>query len=787
MGEEVEKIENKIPMVLYIIGSILLGGTAGSLLRVLDVMAGRTLSTFVVFLGVALAGMVLGAVASFYRGSDKMTHTALFSLIFLAAAGYLIFIMNSVNGISSAWQRILLDTSRTYSLYLTTVLKTSALFIMFYGVLAGAGYVTAFRSKDMTFSFSWSSCGALAFIVGWWLFGSLCISLTGLGVTLRLIILLFGLMAALTLLALSSRTGRLKFCAVLISLLACSSWFLTSTFDIDGVLSEGTFGRLVHRDSGFAMGKPVLERSSLRHTVSVYDDPDYKFVFALDGRPVMFGSRFHTSRILSGYVPLIIRPETGRVLLAGSEAGLYAPFFVRAGVKDISYCGAERSVVQLAIEMDAELSGEKSCSIENLKQGSFSEYYDLVYLTPEPVYMRGSAGYFSKLAFHRASSALKENGITALHLDARGLSQKSFASVAGTMRSVFPYMQIWCTGVYDWVLVGSHTPVKSDAGAVSSLLGRDQVFQDFVRAGNLSIADAVVSMICDERGLDKWLEGSSNIPVCMVSWDAANVIFDSRVNAILPGALETVRQFELSSWFLTGDLDSDVYDALAGKIIKNVSARMSAVIAVANMANRNSIDGMRSAREAANINLEDVLLIQLSETLELEARRRIKIGDYKGAIRCYENLLSFAEGSPQAHYGMGYCLRANGDSQNAYIHFARAVVGAPDQSDYRLEFAEAAIAVAQFEVADKQYEKVLEGNPDDAQTLFLYAKALGKKERQDKDYDRALKMAEKACRLTKWENLEIGLGLADLYMDAGRVMEGMGLRRTLKAGQKPQL
>jgi tetratricopeptide (TPR) repeat protein len=273
----------------------------------------------------------------------------------------------------------------------------------------------------------------------------------------------------------------------------------------------------------------------------------------------------------------------------------------------------------------------------------------------------------------------------------------------------------------------------------------------------------------------------------MVSWNTANVIFDSQIDAMLPGSLEIVRQLDLGSWFVKGGLDQAVYDALEGKVIKNVSARISAVIAVANMTAQNSLEGLRNAREAARINLQDVLLVQLSETLELEARRRIKIGDYKGAVRCYENLLSFAEGSPQAHYGMGYCLRATGDSQNAYIHFARAVVGAPDQTDYRLEFAEAAIAVAQFDVADKQYEKVLEVNADDAQTLFLYAKALAKKERPDKNYAKAIRLAEVACQLTKWDNMEIGLGLADIYMDAGRVMEGMGLRRTLKAGLKPQL
>jgi len=788
MGKEVEKVENRVPMMLYIAGSVLLGGTAGSLLRVLDVMAGRTLNTQAVFLGMALGGVVFGGVIALCRGSEKVAHTALFCTIFLAAAGYLIFILSALNGMSGAWQRILLDTSRTYGLYWRTLLKTAAVFTLFYGVLAGAGYATAFRSKERWLALSWSSCGVLAFAAGWWLFGALCISVTGLGATLRLLILLLGLCAAAVPVAGGGRRLWNRAGAVLIGALAIGAWFGTAVLVVEGVLAEGTFGRLVHRDSGFALGRPVAQHSTRRHTAAVYEDTDYRFVFAMDGRPVMFGSRFHSSRTLSAYVPLLIRPEGGRVLLAGAEAGLYAPFFARAGVDDLAYCGAERRMVQLAVEQDAELCGEASCRMESLQRGSFGGQYDIVFLAPEPAYTRGSAAFFSRQAFRRVSGALRKNGVAALHLDARGLSLQAFASVVGAMRSVFPCMQLWSTGINDWVLVGSHTPITVNGGAVLRLFERDQVFKDFARAGKLSIADAVAGRVCDERGIDQWLEGSgSRLPVWRISWEAPRSVFESQAQGVLPGVLETVRQFDLRSWFVAGDLDADVYEALAGRIIRNVSARMAAVIAVANMAVQRSEDAMRNAREAAGINRQDALLVQLSETLELEARRRIKIGDYKGAVRCYENLLSFSEGSPQAHYGMGYCMRAEGDMQSAYIHFARAVVGAPDQSDYRIEFAEAALAIAQYAVADRQYEKILEGDPDDAQVLFLYAKALAKKERPDRNYQRAVELAERACQLTHWDNLEIGLGLADLYMDAGRVMEGMGLSRTLKAGQKPQL
>jgi len=787
MGEAVEKIENKFAMVLYIAGSIFFGGVLATLLRGLDVMAGRTLSSAAIFLGVAACGILLGAAASFCRGSSKGSHTALFCTVFLAGAAYLIFVLSAMDGIANGWQNILVDTTRTYARYLKLVLKTSAVFVLFFGILAGAAYGAAFRSKKMAFAFSWSSCGALAFVCGWWIFGAFCVAVCGFGVTLRLLVFLLALTAAIFP-ALSFNKGlKVKACFVLIFMVSVGTWFYTASFNMDSVLSAGTFGRLVYRDSGFAMGEPVVNNVSLQHTTSVFEDPDYKFVFAMDGRSLIFGNRFHTSRTLNAYLPLIAHLESRKVLLAGAEAGLFAPFFVRAGVEELSYCEAESSVVELAVQKDAQLCGLTNSCMASIQRGGFSGKYDLVYLTPEPLYMRGTAGYFTKRAFKRASKALNPNGIVALHLDARALSPEGFASVAGSMHSVFPYMQVWSSGIYDWVLAGSSMPLKLDCEAALKLFERDQVFKDFVRAGKLTIADLAACMVCDARGVDKWLEQSRRVPFFQVAWSAPRAVFGGDNKVVLPGMLEKFRQFDLKSWFLQGVVDDDIYAALKGKIIKNVSARMSAVIAVSNMACKKTEAGLHYAREAAAMNGQDVLLIQLSEMLELEARRKINVSDFKGAVRCYENLLSFSDGSPQAHYGMGYCLRANNDKQNAYTHFARAVVGAPDQIDYRLEFAEAAIAMSQYAVAEKQYEIALEMAPDDAQILMLYAKVLIKKERDHRDFKRAIELAERACKLTEWDDLIIGYGLADIYMEAGRVMEGMGLRRTLKSGMKPAL
>jgi spermidine synthase len=68
-----------------------------------------------------------------------------------------------------------------------------------------------------------------------------------------------------------------------------------------------------------------------KHTVTQYQDPDYGWVGALDGRPLIFEHRFVASRTMTALAPLMINPAAKKVLLVGEEAGVYLATFVRLG------------------------------------------------------------------------------------------------------------------------------------------------------------------------------------------------------------------------------------------------------------------------------------------------------------------------------------------------------------------------------------------------------------------------------------------------------------------------
>lgn len=764
--------------------SLMFGVMLAVWLRMLDAVAGRTPYSLAAGAGLVAAGLAAGFVVAGWTCRKARLADIALSALFLALGCWLVAQLAWAPGIGTGWQRILNDLSRSVGQYGLALGKTGLLFALIPSVLAGAAARVAWlahasppaRQPGPAFTLG-VLLGVLPASAGYGLAAAVLIPLAGAEGVTRLAALWFGALASLA-------CARGVWAAL--PFLGVAGLLMTGVCPQGraSVLTDGVFSRLVHRDSGFARGTPVFAHRSRHHTVTAYDDPDYQFVFALDGRPLLFGNRFHTARTLTGYLPLLLRPECKKAAFFGPEAGFYLPFFVRAGVKDVAYGGADPAVVKLALAADGLVAGADVNAPGAVRRGatlSAKQAYDVVFLAAEPVWMRGTGRAYSRGLFKRCRDALSADGLVALHLDARALSTRRFAAIARLFAREFPAMQVWCTGPYDWLLVGGTKTFQVPADKMLGLFEKDAVVRDFARAGVLSLPEVLACLLCDGTGLGAWLERTGSESAYAAAWRAPLTVFGVGDPALTPVALETCRQRKMG-WVLPGTLDEEGYLAIRAKAEQCAGARISAVTALAETAKGQGDAGLAAAREAAKGNPRDALLLHFSETLELEGRRRIAIGEFKGALKCYENLLSFAPGTARAHYGMGYSLRANGENETAYLHFARAVAAAPEQIGYRMELAQVAVAIGEFAEADRQFQEMLKREPDNPEALFRYAKSLAVKERQDKDFSKALKLAERACELTGWDNSEYAFGLANLYMDAGRVLEGMGLKRRMKEG-----
>jgi tetratricopeptide (TPR) repeat protein len=689
-----------------------------------------------------------------------------------------------VQGIVGTWEHLLTDTSRTFALYEKLCVWTAVVWAAVPAALLGAA-LRAARASEQARAGGFALCAGVFFACLGYAVSDIAVSALGAEALLRLIPLGLGLLAAVAAFAGGERVTAVR-SAVAVALLVAVAGLLVGAQPGKGasVLSNGVFARFVHRDSGFAHGKPVFAHNSRTQSVAAYADSDYRFVFTLDGAPLLFGNRFHTARTLTGYVPLVLRPGCRRAAVVGREAGLYLPFFARAGDKDLAYGGTDSDAVKLAVAADAYLTEDDACEKAALRRcgpPSKRDAYDVIFLAPGPGWMRGEGTSYGRRWFERCRRALSEDGVVALHVDARALSAERFAGIASAFAAVFPGVQLWCTGPSDWVLVGGAREIKAPVDKMLGLFERTGVFRDFVRAGGLALPEVLACMVCDGKGLAPWLARTKKASAWRAAWGDPQALFEQGNGTLRPETLEGCRQWK-SQWILPGETDLDMYLALVDKVGKMAGARVEAVSALSAAAKGKSEAALNSLRDAAAISPHDALLINRSETLELEGRRRLAIGDLKGALKCFETLLSFAPEAAFPHYGMGLCLRNDNDNNGAYLHFSRAVVYAPEQVDYRLEMAQSALTVGQYAEADRQYREALKRAPDNPAVLLLSAKALVSQSRPQKDTAQAVRLAERACVVTQWKNREYIYGLADIYIEAGKVLEGMGLKRRLKEG-----
>lgn len=770
-----------------------LGVQTAAWMRVLDALAGRTCLGWLSAAAAVLAAFIAGASAAGLVFRKVHAPARFFPALFLLAAAAACLLLGRADFAVKAWRHLLVDAGRTPSSLFALLIGTSIFFFAPAGLLSGCfarmteltRLRAPIRDARPAAALFLLTC-ALPFAVGCWPSGGCLAAAAGPAGLTRGLVWAFCVLAVCSVFTARGGRGpfRLKHAALLLAAVALGA-LLTGRARSRGpkapLLSSGAFGLLIHRDTGFAPGRPLAEYRSRRHALSLYADPDYRFVLSCDGRPVLFGNRFHTARTLSAYVPLLLRPRAGRAAVVGPEAGRYLPFFRRAGIADLSYARADPLCVRLELAADAFLTGRPDAPAPRpgaaLKKGAG---YDILFLAPEPVWMRGTCGSYGRGFFRRCRAALATDGIAALHLDTRALSAARFATIARAFLDAFPHAQFWCTGRYDWVLAGAAAPLSASASDMLALFDRRNVSRDFARAGILSLPELFPSLLCDAAAIRPWLDRSPSERAWQSAWRLPRLALGDGCFPLRLSQVEGARRRSLA-WLARGTLDEDLYLAIRNKTDRNTDARSLAALALTEIETKQSRAGYDAARDAAKINPRDILITHFVETLELEGRRRIALSEFRGAAKCYENLLAFDHDLGIAHYGMAYCLRAEGDSRGALEHFTRAVRAMPRQTGYRLELAQTAAALGRRRDAEAQYREILRLEPDNPEALFRYAQSLAAEDREDRDFRRAVPMMEKACALTGWRVSEYAFGLADLYMDAGRVMEGMGLKRKLKA------
>ncbi len=523
--------------------------------------------------------------------------------------------------------------------------------------------------------------------------------------------------------------------------------FATAFLPPLGDEGRGAFIHIATRDSGFAKrGNPVSVERKDGHVIARYEDEDYPGgVTTFDGRPVDTGYRFRSGRLLVSLIPLFEMPAAKTVRVEGEEAAFYTQPFVDAGLK---------------VE-------------ENLT------HTDIVLVAPGPDWEMG-ADTPSVSDWRRIAEGLSQGGVAALHIEARLLSRARFKQILADFRAVFTHYRLWCTGRHRYVLTSGGRVLADE---VLDLFANEKTAAAFVAADAIAPAEVFACYLGTDYDVEPGLLEIPSFGPSRAAWSAPRLAFvpmPTNHLAEVRAATITPLDVPFPDWFIRGTVDPEIYSMLTNGVMNAQVARREILRGFDDADRGASTNAVERWAAAAQINPRDPLLRNLVDSLDLEGRRYLRIGNANAAIRCYENRLLIRPQDVAAVHNFGVCLKKSGHLDIAASVFAKAVTMDPRTDEHRLELIECCASVHKEDVACRQLDVLMKRHPEDPALKMRAAKLLCLKANKAHDEARAIALAEEAVRLTGWKDRAYVQALADVYIESGRVLMGMGLKKKMK-------
>ena len=515
-----------------------------------------------------------------------------------------------------------------------------------------------------------------------------------------------------------------------------------------GDAGRGAFVHLATRDAGFAKGKPIsVERVDGRE-IARYVDEDYPDgVTTLDGRPIDTGFRFRATRRLPALIALAEMPAARTVRVVGAEAAFCTNVFAEAGVKVLS-------------------PGAKAPA-------------DIVFVASLPDWMAG-ADTPDAAGLKRLAEGLAKGGVLALRLDGRLLSRARLKGVLADFRSAFTHYRMWCVGRKDYVVTSGGNVLADE---LLDLFSRPEAFAAFVSADVYVPSELLACYMGTDYEIEPGLLEIPSFSHASAAWNAPRLAFASPPTnhlAEVRASVLTPYYIPPTGWLLRGTTEPAVWSVMTNQFRAAQGARRELLLGFEEADRGASTNAIERWAAAAKVNPRDPLLGNLADSLDLEARRFLRLGNVNGALRCYENRLLIRPNDVVAVHNFGVCLKKAGHWGVAARIFTKAVTMDPQTDEHRYEMVETCAASGLEDVATRQLDVLMKRHPDDPALKLRAARLLTADTNKARDTARAIALAEEAVRLTGWKDRAFVQGLADVYIAAGRTVMGMGLKKKMR-------
>lgn len=225
-----------------------------------------------------------------------------------------------------------------------------------------------------------------------------------------------------------------------------------------------------------------------------------------------------------GHLPALLHPDPKSVLGIGFGAGVSAGTFTRyPGIEHITVCEIEPVIPPTSTRFFAKEDYEVFHNPKTHVVFDDARHYllttkarfDVIASDPLDVFVKGTAGLYSKEYFDAVKQHLNPGGIFTLYVPLYETDEKTIRSELATFFESFPYGTIWANTWegrgYDMVFMGQAEPLKVNLDEVQQRLERPDyapVAQSLHDIGVNSVIDLLSTYAGRKSDLDPWMAGA---------------------------------------------------------------------------------------------------------------------------------------------------------------------------------------------------------------------------------------------------------------------------------------
>lgn len=551
---------------------------------------------------------------------------------------------------------------------------------------------------------------------------------------------------------------------------------------------KGQFDRIIAMNPELPKGDLLYVKEGTTTTVSVHRDVRDGLLKLFSSGQALAGESQGTrcDQKILGHLGVLLRQNTQRALSVGFGSGETTLCLSTHKLEGVYCVEIAREVVETALEFFTHINlGDELDSEINMIYMDAKNYlhltdsrYDVIMNDSiHPRLFAENASLHTREYFESARDRLNENGLMVCWIPTFDMPVAVLDSILGTMMEVFPHVTIWYPNRYHvnffWA-VGSRQAQQYSPRYIQDELSQAAVHESLSVIDMNNSIDVLAYYICDKRQLSRQItqyhvnsDYSPFVEFCTDFDDPDPVTFNRYILEIRDRSLldhldwQGFSEEEKQEWIKEYEKIYDVSTFLL-QAYGTQNGLEQLEYCMAGLALLPGQPALLDALEEAN------------KRLYADSVRLIAVGRYYEALVLAQKIFDIDPRSFTGWMIRSGAMMGGGNLEKALIAARRAIRMDPDNANGYLNLGFILSALKKYDQAIDSYRKALQLNPDSSSAMESLAGILINDSGADYyNPGEAVRLAERACELTGYNQLPLLNTLNKAYIHTGRIREAV--------------